>query len=644
MNKISLLAPITFLILVFGCCNGLQAQAPAQSKDVMLQGFYWDSNATTSWNQLYQISGELSGNFDLIWLPPSAFSSGGTGYMPKQWSNQNGSWGSVNALKRLINALQANNCRAIADIVVNHRDGKSGWMDFYTDDFGQYGSFTFGREHVCSNDEAQYSSSVPANQKPTGAADTGDNFDGARDLDHTNVYVQNAVKAYLQWMKSMMGYDGWRYDMVKGFSASYINGYNAAGNAYMSVGEYWDGDYNAVMNWINGTGKTSTAFDFPMKYAALNQGLASNNYANMTWKDGAVSRPAGLIHSPASRRYAVTFVDNHDTYRDGSKYTGDVLKANAFILSSAGIPCVFYPHWRDHKTAINAMIKARKSVGLHSESDVEVQNTSGYYKAYSTGTCGEMITYIGSSESAWASNAPSGDGWTKACSGTGWAMYTKVTNNSCANEFQTKLDNGINPGALGDIGTITIKAKLPPSWTAPKIWVWDAGNAAKNYTGGKWPGLAMTASQDNIFSITLQNIDASEVGVVINNGGTNPTEQTVDLFALADICWELGANPVITSNPKKYEATESEDCFGTGLISANYNAISLYPNPIVNEVYLHAETPLDRLWIYSLTGELLLEESIQSQAIDLSDFSAGIYILQMTDLTGNYYSQKVIKE
>ena len=51
-----------------------------------------------------------------------------------------------------------------------------------------------------------------------------------------------------------MGY-GWRYDLVKGYLGCYTKMYNEAGAGYMSVGEYWDGDYNKVVNWINATDK-----------------------------------------------------------------------------------------------------------------------------------------------------------------------------------------------------------------------------------------------------------------------------------------------------------------------------------------------------------------------------------------------------
>ena len=64
--------------------------------------------------------------------------------------------------------------------------------------------------------------------KATGAADTGENWGGARDLDHANPYVRQDVEAYLRWLKADFGYDSWRYDFVKGFAGSFVGNYNTA--------------------------------------------------------------------------------------------------------------------------------------------------------------------------------------------------------------------------------------------------------------------------------------------------------------------------------------------------------------------------------------------------------------------------------
>ncbi len=404
------------------------AQVPRQSTDVLLQGFYWESQKVTSWQQLTTEAPTLGKYFTGIWLPPSASAEGdntvgGTnvGYHPRIWNNQNSTWGTADDLKTLITTLHSNNVKVIADIVVNHRGGYTSWLDFAPDDFGTYGSYQLTAADVCNTDEVNTDTNAGIYYgKATGAADTGDNWAGARDLDMTSTNVQNAVTAYLSWLKGEYGYDGFRYDLVKGYNGSYVGLFNDATSPWLSVGEYWDGGYDAVNNWLKATSYKSMAFDFPAKYAIFNNGLAQGNFSNMSWTDLTISkaRPAGLIHHSSTRPYAVTFVDNHDTYRDNNKFTGNVGQAYAVLMASAGIPMVFYPHWQSDQATITAQISCRNVAGIHSETDVDVTQKSTYYESYSYGTAGTLICRIGASA---PTTVPSG--YFLAASGTNWWYY-----------------------------------------------------------------------------------------------------------------------------------------------------------------------------------------------------------------------------
>lgn len=416
--------------------NSATQYADGAREDVMLQGFYWDSQKETSWLKLASnYADDIAKSFTCIWLPPSASAEGGNtvggnnvGYHPRQWNDQNSCWGTAGNLKALIAKLHEGGVKVIADIVINHRSGNTGWGNFTQDDFGDYGSFQLDVNHICSDDEMNDPSQCSdPNWLGTakGNPDSGENWGGARDLDHMSDYVQKDCIAYLNWLKGEFGYDGWRYDFCKGYAGKYVGIYNDATHPYLSVGELWDGSYDVVNTWLQATGYKSMAFDFPSKYDALNNSLAKGNFAGMSWKnlDDKVRRPAGLIHHSKTDAYAVTFVDNHDTYRDESKYTGNVTHAYAFILSAAGVPCVFWPHWQDKncKTAIENMIAARKSVGLTNKSEVTVSDVSTYYEARAIGRRGELICRIGDKA---PTTVP--DGFTTACSGSGWAYYVKA--------------------------------------------------------------------------------------------------------------------------------------------------------------------------------------------------------------------------
>ena len=407
---------------------------PSCCPDVMLQAFYWDSYqdkyyGNTRWATLLPQAEELSSYFDLVWLPPSALSSGGTGYIPKQFSNQNSDWGSHYELTQLIKTLQKGGTRVIADMIVNHIDGKDGWCSFYEQDFGRYGKFQVDGSYICNGDEMNFDPSAGGCQgKATGANDDGygdeSNYGAARDLAHDEEYVRQMCRAYAQWMIKEVGYDGFRYDYCKGFHMSHVDDYNANAGAYFSVIEYWDGNADVLWDRISDAKQNTLVFDFGMKYNVLNDGIAQFNYGKCKMPNCLIGRGKG--------KWAVNFIDNHDTFErgNGSDYGGDsmsenmkdrLLQANAFILSMPGVPCIFYPHWKKYSNELKVMIRARKAVGVHSESAVsdEAAGDGSGYRAYITGTNGTLILELGGwiSESHW--------GFTNMIKGPGYAMWIK---------------------------------------------------------------------------------------------------------------------------------------------------------------------------------------------------------------------------
>lgn len=418
MKKIILTISAIFVSAGMCSLSAKNAGVPAECEDVMLQAFYWDSYKTqsatdskfgrTKWIDLLKDTAAINANFDLVWFPPSAWAGndGGVGYYHRQASNQDGTaWGSKTKLEELIAALHKGGTKCLADIVINHRSNKSSWTDFYPDNFGSYGSFQLTQSHICSGDEAFTSSSSPAKGSTThGAADTGNNDGGCRDLDHTSVYVQNWAKAYVQWMLNVMKYDGFRYDMTLGFHGRYLSMYNEAAQPYMSVSELWHG-IDRQKQHLAECDSNTMIFDFQAKYSM--KGIVTGSYgklnANKTFEG---FRKHGL------ERYSVTFIDNHDTFDRGGAY-GDnqftpstdlstatnkdyVLQASAYMLMMPGVPCVFYPHWASYKEEINELIAVRKEAGIHSESQV-LEEESGQYKYHATiqGHRGKVIVRVG---------------------------------------------------------------------------------------------------------------------------------------------------------------------------------------------------------------------------------------------------------
>lgn len=404
---------------------------PSQSTDIMLQAFYWDSYVDkgfgdTKWATLVNKVPEWASYFTLVWLPPSAESKGGLGYIPSRYSSQSSTaLGKRQYLNNLITTLHNNNIRVIADIVINHCGNAGSACDYNSLDFGEYGKFNPASNWMTSNDEgvSQYGCSGGSN------ADDGQhnaNYGAARDWDHKNPQVQAMCRAYLKWMKNEVKYDGFRFDYCGGYHTSHINDYVSNAKPYFSVMEYWNGDPNHLKSRIDDANKNTLAFDFALMYAAFHEGIGVNNYTKLA--------NAGLRGKGYSK-YAVTFIDNHDTYnrpddqnvsdvcgkKDGSSINNSsvILQCNAYMLALPGIPCVFYPHWIRYNAEIKKMITARKMAGIHSESQVTNESAgNGYYEATVQGKYGSVIVYLGS---AATKSAPAG--YIEGAKGSGYAMY-----------------------------------------------------------------------------------------------------------------------------------------------------------------------------------------------------------------------------
>ncbi|WP_337437939.1 alpha-amylase family glycosyl hydrolase [Prevotella sp.] len=393
----------------------MQAQGwPANYNGVMLQGFYWDSYRASRWSNLEAQADDLAPYFNLVWIPQSAncTSSGNSmGYNDLYWfSNYNSSFGNEAQLRSMIKTFKSKGIGTIADVVINHRNTLTSWTDFPVEKYKGV-TYKMNSTDICSNDDNGKTLAWANKQTPkitlSSNKDTGDGWDGMRDLDHNSSNVQTVVKAYLDMLLNDFGYAGFRYDMVKGYAGKFTGIYNTAAKPRFSVGEYWDGNVATVKTWINATKvnevPTSAAFDFPIRYAVRD--LIANNWGSMA--------KSGLISDATYRQYAVTFVENHDTeYRSSDEKQDpirkDTLAANAFILASCGTPCVFYKHWQAYPTDIKMMINVRHIAGITNTSNTtfNVRVAANCNVLKTEGSKGTLYAVMGANANKYA--APSG--------------------------------------------------------------------------------------------------------------------------------------------------------------------------------------------------------------------------------------------
>lgn len=401
------------LIALLTSINMFAQGWPANYSGVMLQGFSWDAYDYSQWTVLEKQADDMKGFIDLVWLPQSGKCIETTqvmGYKPYYYFNQNSSFGTEAELRSLIAKFKAAGIGAIADVVVNHRN-TDGWFTFPTE---TYNGVTYKMQptDICKNDDggATAKQATKEGVSLSNNNDEGQDWDGCRDLDHKSANVQKIIKAYLKFLKEDMGYTGFRYDMVKGFSGTHVADYNDATGVEYSVGEYWD-DNDKIESWINRTNKKSAAFDFQFRYNVRDAVGVKDNKVVSAQNWSKLKSDNNLMHDPTYRQYAITFVENHDMqYRSADEQLDplkrDTLAANAYMLAMPGTPCVFQPHWRAYKQEIKSMIEARKLAGITNMSNyTNKMAQNACFANETTGNKAKLIVVVGNNTKAYTPSA-----------------------------------------------------------------------------------------------------------------------------------------------------------------------------------------------------------------------------------------------
>lgn len=401
---------------------------PINYGGVMLQGFSWDSYNDSQWKILANQANDMKDYIDLVWLPQSgkcAETVQVMGYKPYYYFNQNSSFGTETELRNLITKFKANGIGAIADVVINHRNTE-GWFNFPAETYKGV-TYQMLSTDICKNDDQGKTATQAATDgvSLSNNNDEGTDFDDCRDLDHKSANVQKIMKAYVDYLKNDLGYIGFRYDMVKGFDGIHVADYNDAVGVEYSVGEYWDGN-DKIESWINRTNKKSAAFDFQFRYNvrdAVNGATDGKIGSSSDWSK--LNSSNNLMHDASYRRYAVTFVENHDTqYRSAESQNDplrkDTLAANAYLLAMPGTPCIFQIHWNEYKPELKEMIAARKYAGITNMSNyVNRTSKKTLYVNEVTGTKHKLLVAVGDE----ASNYAGETGYTKIFKGHHFSYF-----------------------------------------------------------------------------------------------------------------------------------------------------------------------------------------------------------------------------
>ncbi|MGE5644126.1 MAG: alpha-amylase family glycosyl hydrolase, partial [Byssovorax cruenta] len=325
---------------------------------VMMQAFFWDCPRVDHrefqwWDYVCgQLPALAKVGFTSLWLPPihkaANLNGPSMGYDPYDYYDlgefdQKGSiptwFGTKSELMALVQTAHGNGLSLIADIVMNHNSGADAQEINPINGQARWTLFTpksglFPRNWECFH---------PCMYESWDEMTFGD----MPDLSHRNPYVYSELLKLARWLIEEVGFDGFRYDFVKGYGANTITAiqeyrYMRSGKPFVPYGvaEYWDSASNAL-HWVEEANFSNSnpvdAFDFPLREmlkALCDQyGFSLRNL--LSWDTILKQQP----------QTTVTFVENHDLRDEGRPIVNDKLLAYSYILTHEGFPCVF---WHDY--------------------------------------------------------------------------------------------------------------------------------------------------------------------------------------------------------------------------------------------------------------------------------------------------------
>ena len=372
-------------------------QSLSSSKQVNLQGFWWDYHNT---NYVYRYSDYLIDlaprlreiGIDAVWIPPSIKNKQKVdmGYAPFDHYDLGDKYqkgflktklGDKDQLLRMVAVMKANGIDVIQDIVLNHIDGAgsqngAGGQDPMALDDGltnKYKNFRYSCYETPSSSESSnnylsrkgrffknWTNFYPNNNYICCSNEQNSPYWGpdisyessSFGLSSNAIYnpmqsvnhMRNGMRNWLLWYKKQVGFSGLRIDAIKHFPAYIVEDFLwnlQHGNLWASgtddmfaVGE-WVGGASELDQWCNDVQNRAGTFDFSLRNA-----LVGIIQGNGNFDLGTVPN-----FQQSNRLRTVPFVNNHDTFRpvldangnyngwNSSQQLGDQIEPNDNRLS-----------------------------------------------------------------------------------------------------------------------------------------------------------------------------------------------------------------------------------------------------------------------------------------------------------------------
>ncbi|MBG0817691.1 carbohydrate-binding module family 20 domain-containing protein [Planomonospora sp. ID82291] len=433
-------------------------------------------------------------------------------------------FGDENAFRNMVRACHDAGVKVHVDAVVNHMTGQGstsyGGYRFGKYDYpGLYSSWDFHNSPACVIEQEDY--------KKDGWRVQNCELAGLADLDTGSEYVRDQIAGWLNRLTSL-GVDGFRVDAAKHIPPEDLAAIRSklTGSPYLHL-EVIHGEGEKVQpGQYTGIGDVHEfVFGRTMKEQFTGQIKWLRTFGE-SWG----------LSVPGDR--AVTFVDNHDTERNGStlnhKYGDTYRLANVFMLAwPYGTPRVYSGFtWSDSEAG-----PPSAGGGFVTDTDCGNGRWTCFHRQM-TGMVGFHRAVAGTPVANWYDN---GDNLIAFSRGSrGWVAINNQSG-SVTRTFATGLPAGTYPNVAGS-GSVTVDGGGDASVTVPA-----KGAVAIRLGTGPTPSPTPTATSDEIATSFNANVTTSwgqnvfVVGDVAELGSWNPAN-AVALSAASYPVWKATVN------------------------------------------------------------------------------------------------------
>lgn len=400
---------------------------------VLYQAFHWNSNGDGKFYQ--RLAGQAENLAKLgihaVWLPPATKATGtndvGYGVYDlydlgefDQHGDVRTKYGTKEDYLKCIEALHAANIDVYADVVINHKAGADeteriravqvnpenreetisephdieAWTKFTFPGRGdKYSDFKWNWTHFTGVDFDNATGTTGIFRLLGEDKDWADGVSGEKgnfdylmfaDIDHDHPDVREELKKWAKWYVEECNLDGFRMDAAKHIEQEFMREFveyivAESGKDFFVFGEYWLGDLEAFLHYLDETEHRMELFDVPLHFNFFECANNLEGYDLRKIFDNTLVQAKPL--------QALTFVDNHDTEPGQSleSWIPEHFKPMAYaliLLRRDGYPCVFAADFDiahdsdlpDHHMTIEKFLKLRQLVSKGEQEDYFVDS------------------------------------------------------------------------------------------------------------------------------------------------------------------------------------------------------------------------------------------------------------------------------